>query len=109
MEAPVSRLDERGPNMMNDRETLGRNDLNTFEIAILRQMRIDEEVRPLVGSLGFNNVVFRQRDDHIRLTNLPRINRRKLQSLRHLASISLRRAIVDPLYDLCDFVVGEGH
>src|SRR5262245_26921432 len=54
VEAAVSRLDEGGANMVNDRESLCRDDLNTFQITILGQFRIDQDVRPLIGCLCFN-------------------------------------------------------
>src|SRR6185436_20389547 len=57
MEASVRRLDEGRPNVVNDRETLRRNNLNAFEVTILGQFRIDEDVGPLIGRLGVNNVI----------------------------------------------------
>src|SRR5436309_4201165 len=52
VEGSVSRFDDGRSNMVNNRESPGRNDLDTFKVTILRQMRVDRQVRPLIGRFG---------------------------------------------------------
>src|SRR5262245_28385801 len=107
IDASITWLDDGRSDVVNRRESLGRNDLDALQVTILRQMRIDEDVRPLIGRLSFDNVVLRQRHDDIRLTDLPGFDRGKLEGRRHFRRVSLRRAVVDPLRDFRDFFVRQ--
>src|SRR3970040_2120199 len=43
----IGGFDDRGPDMVDDREAFCRNDLNTLDVPILLQAGIDQNVRPL--------------------------------------------------------------
>ena len=67
----VGGLDDRGADMVDDRVSFGRNDLNTLDVPIFLQTWIDKNIRPLIGSFGFHDKVLWQAYDEIRRPDVP--------------------------------------
>jgi len=101
----VCGLHDRGSDVVDYRESLNGDDLDTFYIAILGQTGIDKNVRPLIGRLGPNHDVLGQIDDDVRLADLPRFFVFELASRRHVGRITLWRSAVNPFNDDGDFLV----
>ena len=95
--------------MMDRPETLGGFDLDRLDISILGEARIHQNVDPSVGRFGGHQLVFRQRDDQIRLIEVPLIGIVELARPGHIGGISLGRAGIHPFDDGRDLLVGQRH
>src|SRR5579871_562732 len=101
------RLDNRGADVVNDGSALGRNDLDTLDVAVLRQAGIDQNIGPPVRALGLDDHVLGQADDEIGFADLPDLLVAKLARRRQVGRVALRSAGVHPLDHRGDLLLAQ--
>ncbi len=86
----------------------GRLRFDGFDVAILGQPRVGEDVRPPVGARCGDGLFFRQPDNQVRFADVPLVEVVELARGRHVGRVASRRSVVGPRHDGRNFLIAQG-